>query len=120
MEEELRDALSTLIDAVVLPGHTMTKSEWERALVLSGRYCEPFLSFDIDAERASKPDPYRSLGCQSCWYRTRETCCNGFSDRYLDNISDDMRGACAGWEPRDASWHAKGCPSHETPGSRNL
>jgi hypothetical protein len=43
MAPELRDLLSKFIDAQVLPGHSITKEEWDRACVLCGRYCLPFI-----------------------------------------------------------------------------
>jgi hypothetical protein len=41
---ELRRLLAVLLDFLCLPGHGVTEEDWRQACVLSGRYCEPFLS----------------------------------------------------------------------------
>lgn len=40
---ELRALLSAFIDATVLSGHVVTVEEWERACLLCGRWCPPFV-----------------------------------------------------------------------------
>jgi hypothetical protein len=40
---ELRALLAKALDALTY-GHAVTHSEWDRACLLSGRYCEPYLS----------------------------------------------------------------------------
>jgi len=47
--DELRDLLSAFIDASVLKGFVVTKEQWERACLLCGRWCPPFV------ERQLKP-----------------------------------------------------------------
>lgn len=39
-----RELLATLIDALVLPGHSISAEDWADACLLTGRHCEPFLS----------------------------------------------------------------------------
>jgi len=39
---ELRRLLGVALDVLRLPGHVMNGPEWERAIVLAGRYCAPF------------------------------------------------------------------------------
>ena len=43
MAMELRELLSAFIDAEVLPGHVVTHDQWERACLLCGRWCPPFI-----------------------------------------------------------------------------
>lgn len=40
---ELRELLSAFIDAEVLNGRVVTKEQWERACLLCGRWCPPFV-----------------------------------------------------------------------------
>jgi hypothetical protein len=42
--DELQYLLGKALDVICLPGHALSNEEWERALILSGRYCEPYLS----------------------------------------------------------------------------
>ncbi len=41
--KELRGLLAKLIDVRCLPGHVILQKDWERACLLAGRYCEPFI-----------------------------------------------------------------------------
>lgn len=50
MFNELRDLLSTFLDATVLQGHTVTKEQWERACLLCGRWCPPFTGHDVSGD----------------------------------------------------------------------
>jgi hypothetical protein len=40
--DELRELLSTFLDALVLPGHVVTPAQWDRACLLCGRWCHPW------------------------------------------------------------------------------
>lgn len=42
-EFELRELLSAFLDAKMLPGHVITDAQWNRACLLCGRWCEPFI-----------------------------------------------------------------------------
>lgn len=65
--KELRGLLSVLLDVIAVPGHVVTSDEWERICLLSGRYCEPYLtaridgSYDIIALRAERDELHRML-----------------------------------------------------------
>jgi len=43
LAEELRELLAAFIDAQVLKGHVVTDGQWNRACVLCGRCCPPFV-----------------------------------------------------------------------------
>ena len=45
--EELRSLLSAFIDASVLRGFVVTPEQWERACLLCGRWCPPFVNGSI-------------------------------------------------------------------------
>jgi len=53
MPRLLRRLIGAMIDYMCLPGHVITRDEWEKACLQSGRYCEPFLS----GPRSLKPVP---------------------------------------------------------------
>lgn len=42
---ELRELCSTLLDCIVLD-HAMTREDWIKLLVRTGRFCEPFERVD--------------------------------------------------------------------------
>lgn len=44
VHEELRDLFASVLRALVLKGHIVTSKDWERLLLLTGHYCEPFIS----------------------------------------------------------------------------
>jgi hypothetical protein len=44
LASELRELLSAFIDAAVLPGHVITDEQRERACLLCGRWCPPFVN----------------------------------------------------------------------------
>jgi hypothetical protein len=41
---KLQQLLAVLLDFMCLPGHGVAEDDWRQACLLSGRYCEPFLS----------------------------------------------------------------------------
>ena len=43
--DKLRELLAAFIDATVLKGFEVSDDQWERACLLCGRYCQPFLSW---------------------------------------------------------------------------
>ncbi len=46
----LRKHLNKAIDTLVLPGHGFAPTDWKDACLLSGSYCEPYLSWNKDKE----------------------------------------------------------------------
>jgi len=42
--DELRQLLSAFLDERALVGHSITREQWERACLLCGRWCAPFIS----------------------------------------------------------------------------
>jgi hypothetical protein len=83
----LRRLLGSLIDSLCLPGHEITRDDWEKACLQSGRYCEPFLS----AHPAPVPVGERLPGASDC----------------------DADGFCwfwdYGWTRQQRGWHDDEC-----------
>jgi hypothetical protein len=91
MPRLLRRLIGAMIDYMCLPGHVITRDEWEKACLQSGRYCEPFLS----GPRSLQPMPVaerpweREGWCDAegrCWYFFADSFVGGcgwqmFSDR---------------------------------------
>lgn len=44
---EARELLSAFIDERVLKGFAVTPEQWERACLLCGRYCPPFVNKEV-------------------------------------------------------------------------
>lgn len=40
---ELRELLRVFVDAAKLPGHVITRDQWERACLHTGRWCPPYI-----------------------------------------------------------------------------
>ena len=52
LADELRELLSSFIDEKVLGrGFSVTDAEWERACLLCGRWCPPFVKFRISEKK---------------------------------------------------------------------
>ena len=47
---ELRELLSAFIDAQVLRGHKLSRQQWERACLLCGRWCPPFVDTQLTGD----------------------------------------------------------------------
>lgn len=54
--QELRDLLSAFLDSCVLRGFVVTKEQWERACLLCGRWCPPFVERQIGPAK-KEPTP---------------------------------------------------------------
>jgi len=48
LASELQELLSAFIDSAVLRGKVVTKKQWERACLLCGRWCPPFVDHQLE------------------------------------------------------------------------
>ncbi len=61
--ERLRDAARNVINALCLKGHSL-RDAWEELCLLSGSYCEPFLTWPD--HQTKQPTPTKQDSCLNC------------------------------------------------------
>jgi hypothetical protein len=97
--DEMCTLLGKALDVLVLPGHAFATADWERACLLSGRYCEPFLRSagrpgddairEVERLTAERDDARAELSAAFDLPPTIGPC-SGEAKRIVDHLKDEV------------------------------